>query len=66
MSVTIQEINQVVTIDEGTTSYTVNVVEEIVSVVSVGTQGPAGASPITVSSTAPTSPAVNQLWVDIA
>jgi len=64
MSVTVQEINQVVTIDDGINTYTVNVVEETVSVVSVGIQGPAGASPITVSSTAPSSPVVNALWVD--
>jgi len=37
-----------------------------VIVVSEGTQGPAGPVQITVSTTAPVNPSVNQLWLDIS
>lgn len=53
MSVTVQEIIQTVTVNDGVTTQTVNVIEEVVGIVTVGTQGPPGAGANSWSSGTP-------------
>lgn len=62
-TVNITEVIETVEVDEGDNVQTVTVQDEAVEVVEVGIQGPAGTS-IYVASTPPSSPAVNDLWVD--
>lgn len=64
MSVTINEVNQTVTIAEDNT--TVNVTEQTVDVVEVagGITG-VGVGKLTVSSTQPSNPSVGDLWIVI-
>lgn len=41
-SVTVQETNQTIVIDEGETTQTINITEEAANILEVGVQGPAG------------------------
>lgn len=64
-TVTIVEDVSTVSVLEDNTTVQVN--EETVELLTIGIQGPAGAGighTITVASTAPSSPSINDLWVD--